>query len=314
MNIYKSFEEIDYNSNSIITIGTFDGVHKGHRFIIAELKRLAKMYDLRPVVITFDPHPQIVLNKRPGNPVRLITSLEEKIILLGSCSVSNLIVVNFTKEFSQLSPQSFIEDILLKKVGMKSLLIGHDHMIGRDRSGNGHVLTELGLKNNFTVEKVKQYNLNSVSISSTKIRTALGKSNMELVNSMLGYPYIVIGTVIHGDARGASLGFPTANISVNNPNKIIPPDGVYLVTVEVDNKKYWGMANLGTRPTFKREFNKVLEVNIFNFNTDIYKEAVIVSFHEFLRHEKKFGNSEELLAQIRNDKKNCMELIKKLSN
>jgi riboflavin kinase/FMN adenylyltransferase len=308
MKVYTSFDKIEYKENTILTVGTFDGVHKGHQMIINRLLQDADENGLRSVLVTIDPHPRIVLGKMDDNSKFLLTSMSERIELFERFGVDTLFIIPFTYEFSQLHPREFIRDYLVGKIGLKKMLIGHDHMFGKNREGNFELLTDLSKEFNFSIEKVNAFQYGELNISSTKIRDAINSHNIGLANEMLGYKYFVKGVVVEGDRRGRTLGFPTANIVSLDANKILPANGVYFVTFRMGKETYYGMANIGTRPTFTGNTDILLEVNIFDFDKDIYGASVSVEFNEFIRYEQKFSSVGELMEQIKLDKNKCLEL------
>ena len=308
MNIYWNFEEIQRNENSIISLGTFDGFHRGHRVILDNLHEIANKEKLRPVLLTIHPHPQLVLQKSDRTPIKLLTSIEERLKVYENYGVINALIIPFTKEFAQTEPQSFVKDYLFNKIGFKKILIGHDHLFGKNREGNPDLLDTLGNELGFSVEKISPFLYNNVIISSTKIRNALKENKLEIANEYLGYNYFVTGVVVHGHHRGRNLGFPTANFEIKDENKLMPVIGIYLVSTMIDEKLYYGMASIGVRPTFENDNIINLEVNYFNFNEDIYGKKLIVNFHKYLRDEIKFDSIDELIKAIENDKREC-ELI-----
>ncbi len=285
--------------NSVVTIGTFDGVHLGHKTIIKKLKQKAKKLNCKSVVVTFLPHPRNVINNE--SKVFLLTTLEEKKDLINELGIDKLFVINFTKEFAQKSYQEFIEKIIFKNNNAKHVIIGYDHKFGKNREGNKTSLLQLAKKNNVGITIVEPQKINNIIISSTKIRNALLQGNTELANSMLGRNYKICGSVIKGSKRGRTLGFPTANIQVDEKNKLLPKNGVYLVKVLLQNQKHFGVLNIGVRPTFNNRTKPIAEVYILEFNNNIYGEKICVEFIKRLRDEKKFQTKEKLIEQIKND-------------
>lgn len=314
MKVFRSFEEIDFNPNTVLTVGTFDGVHRGHQKIIARLLQIANQNNLRNVLITMHPHPQIVLHTKNKTHIKLISTIEERLYLFEKYGVENVLIIPFSYEFSQVSGEEFVRDYLHDKVGMSKILIGYDHMFGRNRSGNINLLTNLSEELSFDIERIEALQGSREIISSTKIRNAIIENNIQTANEMLGHPYLISGEVVHGQGRAAQMGFPTANFNNFNPNKIIPGKGVYLVRSVIHGEELYGMANIGLRPTLTNDTEPTLEVNYFNFDKDIYGEVLSVEFLEFLRDEHKFPSIDELLIQIENDKKICQELIVKYKN
>jgi riboflavin kinase / FMN adenylyltransferase len=313
MNIYNAFKEIDYNKNTVLTVGTFDGVHKGHQMIINRLLECSQKNNQRALLLTIDPHPQIILRREGKKPVKLLTMINERLKLFEKFGLENVLIIPFTFEFSRTSPEIFVSDYLSSKIGFSKILIGYDHMFGKDREGNEDLLKVLGDKFDFQIEKIDPLNVNALTISSTKIRHALENKQIELANDMLGYNYMVSGTVIRGDGRGAKIGIPTANIQVSH-FKQMPGNGVYLVRTELFGKMTYGMANIGIRPTFTENTESILEVNFFDFNKDLYRQEIDIEFLNFLRDEKKFDGLESFLKQLANDKINSLELINKFYN
>ncbi len=309
MNIYRNFDDIPFDKNTVLTVGTFDGVHLGHQVIINKLKAISSEYNLRNVLITIDPHPQIVLHK-PGSPkVELLTDIEERLLLFEKFGIQNTLIIPFTYEFSRTEPETFVRDYLLKRVGASNILIGYDHMFGKNREGDLALLKRLGNELEFSVEKIDALQSGEVIVSSTKIRKALSNNEIEYAAEMLGHNYMVIGHVIEGDKRGRTIGYPTANIKPVSPNKLIPGNGVYIVSADIGAKNYFGMANIGVRPTFKVDDKPLLEVYFFDYEGEIYGKKLNICFHRYLRKEHKFSSVEELIKQLNRDKVNSLELI-----
>jgi riboflavin kinase / FMN adenylyltransferase len=311
--IYRDFDEINFDSNSVVTVGTFDGVHLGHQQIIKRLLEIATVNNMRHIVVTIDPHPQIVLDKPNLKPIKLLSTISERIYLLEKYGVRNVFIIPFTQEFSFTSPEAFVKDYILKHLGIKKFLIGYDHMFGKDRGGDAVLLRKLGQSYSFEVERMDPYFHNNILISSTKIRNFLLDNKLDEANDALGYNYIVQGTVAKGERRGVKLGFPTANIKVLDKNKLYPNKGVYLVKSEINGENYFGMANVGTRPTFHEVGDIGLEVNYLDFSGELYFNPLTISFIKYLRDEKKFDSSEKLIEQIKEDEKNCRQIIKTIS-
>lgn len=288
--------------NPVITIGSFDGVHKGHVQVIEGLKRCAQQLQGESVIITFEPHPREVLyplEKRPG----ILTTSGEKIRILEEQGIDHLIIIEFNPELAGLGYEDFVKHILVDKVGMKGLVVGYDHRFGKDRRGNFDTLKLLAEKYGFYIEQEKVFVTNQVNISSTKIRTALELGDIQTVREFLGYDYSISGEIIHGNKIGRSIGFPTANIKVEDERKLLPASGVYKVKVRVGGEAYEGMLNIGTRPTVSQAGVVSLEVHIFDFNRDIYGKPVTVYLLSRLRGERKFETVEELREQLVLDQK-----------
>lgn len=310
MKIYNSLDEIDYNPNRILTVGSFDGIHKGHSEIIKSVTTQAHYNNLSGLMVTFDPHPQVVVNN-PNKPrIQILTDVNEKIKVLETSGLDELLIVNFTKEFSEMSPENFIKNILYTKIGFKKIIIGYDHLYGRSRSGDYNLLLNLGKDLDFGIERTPALELDDMVISSTNIRNFIREMRLEEANYMLGYKYLVSGTVIEGLKLGRTIGFPTANIQPFNEYKLLPGRGVYLVSIAFDGKTYCGMANIGIRPTVSANNKETLEVNIFDFEGDIYGREVFVSFYRYIRFEEKFSDISKLKEQLTRDKENCINLTK----
>ncbi len=307
MNVYYNVEEISKDKKTVLTVGTFDGVHLGHRKIINEMIYQSVENNCRNLLITFDPHPQIVLSK--DNSIKILTTLEQKLEYLNNLSVQNVLVINFTKQFSQIDFKTFVEEYFVNRIGVHTVVVGSDHHFGKNREGNPDTLRELGKIFDFNVIKVEPLILDGNKISSTRIRKALNEGNIELANKMLGKRYEIRGKVVKGNQRGATIGFPTANIEVGNKDMLIPPRGVYFVEVDVADKHYFGMMNIGFRPTFNNTSELIIEVHIFYFNENIYDKPITVRFIDRLRDEKKFNSVDELKQQLQLDKQECFKRI-----
>jgi len=304
MQVHYGLENL-YIVNPVVTIGSFDGVHKGHVQVIQGLKKVAATLKGESVIITFDPHPREVLyplEKRPG----ILTTLEEKINMLEQHGIAHVVVVRFTTELAALSYEDFVKHILIDKVGIKGLVVGYDHRFGKDRQGNFDVLKLLADKYHFFIEQEKVYITNQVNVSSTKIRTALELGEVDKVNEFLGYEYSISGKVVHGDKIGRKMGFPTANIEVSDLRKLLPATGVYAVKVKVDGQNQWGMLNVGIRPTVSQSGIIRLEVNIFDFDREIYGKDITISLLGRIRGERKFDNIAELQLQLQEDRKDVL--------
>lgn len=319
MNIYRNISEVPYDANTVITVGTFDGVHLGHKAIINSLNQLAKEKNARSFIVTLDPHPRIVLAKEDGKKVdiKLLNNLQDRLELFEQYGIDNVLVIEFTKEFAKTSSVDFIENLIHKHIGFSHFLIGYDHSFGKDREGDINLLNQIKDRLNFEVEQVEPFLIDDITISSTKIRKSITENDIQFANSMLGYNYSIGGVVIEGDKRGRTIGFPTANIEINKQYKEyrqIPGNGVYTVKIDFldDNSKpnsYFGMANIGFRPTFQNDQRLSIEVNIFDFNQNIYGKEVKVHFLHFLRPEQKFNGIEAIINQLNIDKENSLEFL-----
>ena len=312
MRIYRDLSEIKYDENSIVTLGTFDGVHLGHRKIIKDVVKKAAEMGGRSFVITFYPHPRKVISG--DNQLKMLNTPTEKAAMLESLGVESLLIINFTKEFSQLSPDEFIDKILMEKIGAKEVVIGHDHHFGKGRGGNIEFLIDKGKRAGFNVTVVPEYKIENTGINSSLIRKALQAGEIANVNKYLGRYYSFTGKVINGDGRGKELGFPTANLEVENNDKMLPAIGIYAVELFIEDKKYFGLLSIGRRPTFYEEGDLVSEVYIFEFNENIYGKNITVNVVERIRSEQKFSSADELKEQMNLDKKAGLEIFKKLNN
>ncbi len=303
MKIYHDIpENRDLFKNAVVTIGSFDGVHLGHMKIFSRMREIAKKSGGDPVVITFLVHPRKILN--PEYNLEVLTSNEEKIRLIYASGIPNIILLNFTKETSQMHAGEFFNDVLIKKIDSQHIVIGYDHAFGRNREGTIEYIEGLARTSGVTVTQVGEENFSGKPVSSTWIRDEIKAGNLELAADLLGRKYSLEGTVTAGDGIGKTLGFPTANIMPDEADKMIPGDGVYCVSAEIDEngRKYSGMMNIGNRPTFTN-LKRSIEVNIFDFNENIYGSKILISFHKKIRDEVKFENVQALVKQINEDKK-----------
>lgn len=300
MKIYNSIKNLKIK-NPILTVGTFDGVHLGHKKILTKLVQNAQKIDGEPVVFTLHPHPRKVLFPKTNN-LFFLNTIEEKAKFLEKIGIKHFVIYPFTTDFAKLSSCNFIEEILFKKLKIKQLIVGYDHHFGKDKQGNFEALKKCCEKFNIKIFKVNAFEQNGVTISSTKIRNELLAGNIEHANKYLNYNYSLTGKVVSGNKIGRKIGFPTANLEVNN-EKVIPKNGVYSVKIIVNEKEYFGMLNIGTRPTVNVSNKKNIEVHIFDFQDDIYSAKVKIVFYKYIRDEKKFNDINELKEQLINDKK-----------
>lgn len=309
MKIYHSLEKFAART-PIVTIGTFDGLHKGHQLILEKLKDLAKEMNGESVVFTFYPHPRVVTSPNDSS-LRLLTTKEEKTKLFEKYGIDHLIIYPFSKEFAAMEYSEFVSDILVKQIGTKCLVIGYDHKFGKDRQGGFDYLQRCGEKHGFRVVRMDALTVDDDNISSTKIRAALQAGNIRKANHYFGHEFTLHGTVVGGKQLGRKLGFPTANIEASDKYKIIPGYGVYAVMVEINDKKHQGMLNIGTRPTFNNNAdNRSIEVNIFDFSEDIYGKKITLSFIDKIRDEQKFSGIDALVEQLRKDRQVAIEILK----
>lgn len=301
MKIYRDISKFKVK-NPVLTIGSFDGVHKGHLKIIDRLKEIAKSKGGESVIFTFFPHPRLVLYPEEGN-LRLLTTLEEKIELFANAGLDHLIIYPFTKDFSKLAYNDFVKEILIDQLHIKHLVVGYDHKFGKNREGGFEMLTKLSEVLKFEIEKIDVLLADDIEISSTIIRNALQEGDIYKANKYLGYSFTLHGKVVEGQKLGRKIQFPTANIETSDPNKIIPGHGVYAVLVKCSQVTYKGMLNIGIRPTVnKNADHRSIEVNIFDFDEDIYNKAIEIRFIDKVREEKKFGSIDELKEQLERDK------------
>lgn len=295
--------------NPVVTIGTFDGVHRGHQKVIQRLKSFAGDHEGESVVFTFYPHPRLVTKPEESN-LRLLTTLEEKKELFARSGIDHLIVFPFTKSFSELTYAEFVKQVLVEKMNTHCLVVGYDHRFGKNRKGSFDYLKECANEYGFKIEKLDALLVDEANVSSTRIRDALQNGAIEKANRYLGYRYTLHGTVVEGERVGRKLGFPTANIEASDPHKLIPGYGVYAVEVMLSGSRYQGMLNIGTRPTFnKNADNRSIEVNIFDFTGDIYKKEITLIFVGKIREEQKFSGIEALTEQLKKDKVTALKLL-----
>ena len=306
MTIYNNINEFSSINKTILTIGTFDGVHLGHQKVLERLTNSAKENKLESTVLTFFPHPRTILN--PNKPLKLINSVKERTKLLNRSKVDNLIIHPFDKNFSELDPEKYVVEILVKKLKAKIILIGYDHKFGKNRTADITDLKIYGKKYGFKVIEIKAEEISNIAISSTKIRKAISEGNISTAKKYLGYDFSLSGKIVHGKSIGRTLGFPTANIEVKEEYKLLPKNGVYLIQSVINHNKYFGMMNIGIKPTIK-ESSKTIEVNFFDFEGDLYDKNIEVNIKKFIRDEIKFDSLELLKSQILKDKINCNSII-----
>ena len=301
MKIYTNFDEIGQIPNPVLTIGTFDGVHVGHQKIIERLNQLASEVGGESVLFTFFPHPRMVIHPT-NHGIKLIQTQEEKIEKLARLGLKHLIVFPFTKDFSELTAEEFISQFLVTKLHVHTIIVGYDHQFGKNREGDLQFLEKRSSQYGFSVEEISAQEINDVNISSSKIRIALAKGDISTTNHYLNEEFQLHGTVIQGNKLGRTIGFPTANIRLDDSLKLVPGNGVYAVKVYLENgSNKLGMMNIGTRPTIDESFTTHLEVHIFDFSEDIYNQKIRVSLIERVRDEQKFANIEALKQQLSQD-------------
>lgn len=307
MKIHLGTEKIAEIENAVVTSGTFDGVHLGHQKILKRVKGLADQINGESVLITYWPHPRLVL--RPWDQsLQLLSTFPEKANLLEQYGIDHLVKIPFTHEFADLSPEDYIRIILHERLSTKKMVIGYDHRFGKDRSGGLEELQHFAPKYGYEVEEISREDIDEIGISSTKTRRALESGNVRAANAFLGRPYSLSGVVSKGSQNGRKLGYPTANVFIKEGYKLIPADGVYAVKVCSKYKKLDGMLNIGQRPTVGGE-NKTIEVHIFNFNDDIYDAEISIQFIERVREEQKFASLDELKQQLQQDEKEVKAIL-----
>ncbi|UXX80091.1 bifunctional riboflavin kinase/FAD synthetase [Reichenbachiella carrageenanivorans] len=308
MVIIEGHQAIPDLSNAVVTSGTFDGVHFGHQKILKKIVKTAQELNGKSVVLTFWPHPRFVLFPEEKT-LKLLTTFEEKAKLLEEVGIDYLVKVEFTKAFSQLSSETFIQEMLVEQLKTKKLIIGYDHRFGKNRTGSFEYLKENSGRFGFEVEEIPRQDIDDVGVSSTKIRQALFHGEVDLAAEYLGRKYSISGTVVKGKKIGTELGFPTANIQVAEDFKLIPKDGAYAVSVMVNDRWHKGMLNVGVRPTVGG-LHRVIETHLFDFDQQIYDQPIQVEFIQHLRNEKKFDSLEELKFQLEKDKTTALSLLK----
>lgn len=302
-------EKVERNAHNVITVGTFDGVHAGHRQLIQRLIRLARQSGATSTVVTFDPHPREVIHPDQGRHL-LLTTMEERAELLGECGVDQMIVIPFDRAMSLMDSETFLEKVLYERIGCSQVLIGFDHHFGRDREGSIDTVRRLGQRLGFVVEEFPEQDVHSEKVSSSRIRKALSESgDVELARTLLGRPYRLSGTVIRGDGRGRKLGFPTANLRLNNPRKVRPASGVYAVEAHVRGERHAGMMNIGQRPTFDAT-QTTMEVHILDLQADLYGVELRIDFLHRIRDERRFESVEALVAQLHRDRARTQEVFR----
>jgi riboflavin kinase/FMN adenylyltransferase len=310
MQVHRELSHLPDFRNAVITIGTFDGVHAGHRYIIRQLQQAAAAVKGETVIVTFDPHPREVLFP-DDKKLRLLTTLPEKIQLLTREGIDHLVVVPFTKAFSALSARAYLEDFLIARFKPHTIIIGYDHRFGHNREGGLELLEAEQHQYGFQLIEIPQQVVHDLSVSSTKIRNSLLEGNIALANELLGYPYFLEGTVVHGDKMGRQLGYPTANLQLPDERKLIPAEGIYAVRVTLGNDPdtvLKGVMSIGTRPTFNGTDLR-LEVHLFDFNRDIYDQHLRVEFIDYIRASQKFDNVDALIAQMDKDSEKAKQVL-----
>lgn len=307
MKIYHGVDDFMRLPYAVVTSGTFDGVHVGHTKILARLREIASKMNGETVVITFWPHPRLVLHPEDSS-LKLLNTFEEKAELLKAQGINHLVRIPFTKEFSQLTSEQFIRQVLVDTIGTRKLVIGHDHHFGKNREGSFEQLKINAPKYGFDVEEIPRQDIDHIGVSSTKIRQALEAGDIETATHFLGHSYTITGRVVMGDKLGRLLGYPTANIEVDTAFKLIPADGVYAVRIDYSHQQFRGMLYIGKRPTING-VKRNIEVNIFDFNKDIYGDSLTIHFHSVIRGDIKFNDLEDLKNQLHVDRQEALKLL-----
>ena len=307
MKVYKGIQQEFNFKNPVLTIGTYDGVHLGHQVIIQRINELAKETGGESVLLTFDPHPRIVLF--PDKNLKLISTIDEKIRLFESFGLDNLIITPFSKEFASTEAKDYVRDILVKYIKPSVIVIGYDHKFGKGRQGDIHLLRELSTQYNYKIEEISAQTIDEISVSSTKVRKALMDADIQEANKLLAHPFTIEGEVVKGDQLGRTLGFPTANLEISNNHKLIPPVGVYAVWVTIDNERFKGALSIGHRPTIEDHGNLRIEVYILDFSRDIYGQEIRLIFQDYIRQDQKFDSIELMTEQISKDVEKVREIL-----
>lgn len=309
MKVVRDIAEFPSLPTAIVTSGTFDGVHVGHQTIINRLIQRTEEAQGQSVVITYWPHPRLILQHDPSS-LQLLSTIEERIEQLAAFSIDYLLIIPFTSQFAQLDSEQYIKQILVNTVNTKRFIIGYDHRFGKNREGNITYLQENAPHYGFVVEEIPAQDIDNIAVSSTKIRKALGSGDIKTANSFLGRPYSLTGKVVHGKKLGRTIGYPTANLEVTDIHKLIPAIGIYAVKVKINNNYFGGMLSIGTNPTVGGT-NRTIEVNIFNFSDDIYDQDITLYFMGYIREEEKFSGLEELTQKLHQDQESALEILRK---
>lgn len=309
MKIFNSIQAFHSNKKTIVTIGTFDGVHVGHKKILERITHSAETLDCESLVLTFFPHPRMVLHE--NSEMKQLNTIDEKSSLLEMAGIDNLIIHPFDKEFSRLTAEDFVKQVLIEKFNLKKIIIGHDHRFGRNRTADIDDLMVFGQTYGFEVEQISAEEIDDVAISSTKIRSALLEGNTSLASEYLGYNYILTGTVVKGKQLGRTIGFPTANIHIQEEYKLIPQSGVYIVKSTINSKVVFGMMNIGVNPTVDGT-SQTIEIHFFDYNGNLYNQKITIALLQRIRSEQKFKSVEALKDQLATDKETALSFISKM--
>ncbi|MFQ3174058.1 MAG: riboflavin kinase/FMN adenylyltransferase [Flavobacterium sp.] len=299
LKIFRSIQDFSTTKKTILTLGTFDGVHFGHKKILERVLQNTEIDKYESLVLTFFPHPRMVLEEKSN--IKLLNTISEKIDLLDKIGLQNLVIHPFDESFSRLSAEEFVSSVLVNQFHIHKIIIGHDHRFGRNRTANIDDLIRFGKQYGFEVEQISVQEINEISVSSTKIRKALSEGNMTLANKYLGYNYFLTGTVFKGQQLGRTIGFPTANLKIKEDYKLVPKNGVYIVKSTINQETVYGIMNIGFNPTVAGE-NLSIEVHYFNFNSDLYNQEIAVTILQYIRPEQKFKSVDLLKVQLEKDK------------
>ena len=311
MKIFHSINDFQCTKKTILTLGTFDGVHVGHKTILEKLTQSTENGLYESLVLTFFPHPRMVLQEK--SEIKLLNTISEKTELLAQIGIQNLVIHPFDETFSRLTAEEFVKTILVDRFQIHKIIIGYDHRFGRNRTANIDDLIIFGEEYGFEVEQISAQEIHAVSVSSTKIRTALLDGKMELANEYLGYTYFITGKVVQGKQLGRTIGFPTANIFVPEDYKLIPKNGVYVVHAIIDETVVYGMMNIGFNPTIEDQNQQKIEVHFLDFEGDLYNATLQISIVHYIRDEQKFDSIELLTKQLQNDKKTAVDFLQQIN-
>jgi riboflavin kinase / FMN adenylyltransferase len=306
MNVYRNLKELPKLLKPVVTIGTFDGVHKGHQRILGRLQEMAGEIGGTSLIVTFYPHPRSII--QPDAELKMLNTLDEKLHLLSYYGADATVVVPFTREFSEITAEAYVREFLIGSLHPHTLVIGYDHRFGRDRSGNIDMLNKIGKAEGVRIIEIDPQEIDDVAISSTRIRKALAEGQVELAAQLLGLPYSISGVVVKGEQIGRELGYPTANLRIEDSTKLVPADGIYTVVVEARKKRYGGMLSIGFRPTFEGK-QRSIEVNLFDFSGNLYGEDIHLHFLSYLRAEARFDGRQALIKAMDQDRENSMTIL-----
>jgi riboflavin kinase/FMN adenylyltransferase len=299
MQVHRGWDNLPSFENVILTIGNYDGVHFGHQQIIKRIIDLAKTHQTESVLLTFHPHPRLVL--QPNFDLRMITTMDEKVKLLEGYGLDHIVICPFTAAFAAIPAELYVKDVLVKHFMPKKIVIGYDHKFGNARSGDIQLLKKLGADFNYEVEEISKQTIDDISVSSSKVRNYLMEGKIELANELLVHPFTLSGKVVHGEQVGRKLGFPTANIAIEHPHKLIPPNGVYAITAKIEGEQWNGLLSIGRKPTFGDDHQLFIEAYLLDFNRDIYGLPLEVTLIAKIREEQKFVSTDALIAQMKQD-------------